>query len=529
MSMRNTYFIKGEISTLIIVGALVLSGAAILITTILNKEPQTTGSYAQSEACPYDSGIPIPLGQTESNPNNAENRVPISTNRHFYDIFGDSYFSLQPVEDEGILTLKKPDGAILDAQNTQNIMASIFGYKPKRVGAYYLKYNQAPQGNDAEIMGVRPILEVPTDVNHPDIKVPNTGYDIGGGYEAMVVFTSSNRISLHIGRHEYFTGTKTCANGQTCSGGYWIYIKGICVDQQIQNAYNKVKGAQESAGADLNPIQLPMVRSGQILGKANGAKISIGVSDNGSFVSTSNPKFWGGVPEVELGGDQGTNPTNTTAPTNPPVTPSPTPQCQQTNFVHCPNTGVCVPTLVECEGVPTNTPTPIPTKTPTPTTTPTTAALPITTNTQAPEAITCQISGLYVEVEGNTITKFETRIQRSSEYGPKVAHASQSGIKQEHIAGESINSTFWGPGSEDIAKFSSIDLGNGKTHHFYVEIVKKDGSICAEQAFSCSNNNGTVTCSVISATTTTFQTTEDRDTQGEIENTSYGTGIVIGG
>jgi len=223
--------------------------------------------------------------------------------------------------------------------------------------------------------------------------------------------------------------------------------------------------------------------------------------------------------------DGWTIPTNTLAPKAPTNTPTtqpltPTPQCQQENYVYCPGTSVCVPALYECEGVPTNTPVPTSTTAPTPTT---------SSNTQTPTNITCPISGLYIEVDGKTITKFETLIAKSSEYGPKVAHANSNGAKQGHIAGESIGSTFWGPGSTDIDKFESIDLGSGETHHFYVEVVKRDGSNCAEQAFSCSNNNGTVLCSVMSATTATFQTTEDRNTQGEIVNTSYGTGIVIGG
>ncbi len=45
------------------------------------------------------------------------------------------------------------------------------------------------------------------------------------------------------------------------------------------------------------------------------------------------------------------------SPSRVATSPSPTPSCQPQR-VRCPNTNLCVPSLVECEGIPTNTPTP---------------------------------------------------------------------------------------------------------------------------------------------------------------------------
>jgi len=301
MDYKDTRFIKGEVATLVVVGVLVVVGAAVLITSSLNANPKTTGSYAQASTCPYDSGQSIPLGGTETDANNAENRVPISQNRELYDSLA-STTGFNQIEDEDVLTLSKSDGGAVDS-GVENMMGSMFGYKPKRLIAAY----DPPDGGTY-------VLEVPVNPNNRDIKMPSTGYDIGGGMEAMVVFAAADRVTLHIGRHEYFTGTKTCANGKTCSGGYWIYVKNICVDQQIQNAYNQVKGAQESAGANLNPIQLPMVRAGQILGKANGSSILVGVRDNGPFISIYKSDYWGGVPEIDVENGAGLQ-----TPTSPPL------------------------------------------------------------------------------------------------------------------------------------------------------------------------------------------------------------------
>ncbi len=57
----------------------------------------------------------------------------------------------------------------------------------------------------------------------------------------------------------------------------------------------------------------------------------------------------------------GANPTSALAPTSPP--PTVTPICTQTNYIHCPNSIICVPTLSECAGVVTNTPVPAATAT----------------------------------------------------------------------------------------------------------------------------------------------------------------------
>jgi len=425
MHNSNMQHIKGEISTLIVLGVLVVAGAAILMTTSLNKDPKTTASHAQTPSCPYDSGQSIQLGGTETDANNAENRVPISQNRGLYDSLANTAGFTQ-ISDEEVLTLTKTDTGAVDG-GVKNMMGSMFGYKPKRLVSAY----DPPDGGTY-------ILEVPVDPNNKDVKMPSTGYDIGGGMEAMVVFAASDRVTLHIGRHEYFTGTKTCANGKTCSGGYWIYVKNICVDQQIQNAYNQVKGAQESAGANLNPIQLPMVRAGQVLGKANGNSVLVGVRDNGPFISIYKSDYWGGVPEKDLNPDQGTNPTSTTVPTNPPVTPSPTPRCQQTNYVHCPNTGVCVPALAECEGVPTNTsiPTSNPSSTPT--------SNPNTQNSPTPNpTTTCmdieQVSIDIYHIAGHTPTPVPALLNKAKAIKIKrktnTSGGVQVGYNAIHIAG----------------------------------------------------------------------------------------------
>jgi len=69
---------RAEISTVVVLTVFAVFMATILVTTTLNKKTQTTETQAAGTTCPFDSGVPLPLGKTESDANNAENRVPIS-------------------------------------------------------------------------------------------------------------------------------------------------------------------------------------------------------------------------------------------------------------------------------------------------------------------------------------------------------------------------------------------------------------------------------------------------------------------
>ncbi|QQS44494.1 hypothetical protein IPM65_02760 [Candidatus Roizmanbacteria bacterium] len=350
---------RGEISTIVVVGLLVLLGAVALVTTTLNRNVQDPRSEA-SESCNFDSGQALSLGSTETNASNMENRWPISAHPHEYDVLGPGYYVLKPNTNQDVLNLTKQDGGAVDSK-MNGFMGSMFGYKPtKLTAAHDVSYGgSVPQGNDTAIKGDAPVLEIPTEAGNTAVKVPSTGYDIGGGYEAMVVFATADRVTIHIGRHEYFVGSgQNNCNGGTCSGGYWIYVKGICVDKQIQQAYNNVKAAQQSAGADKNPIQLPMVRPGQILGKATGTSVIVGVRDNGPFITTSKPVYWEGVPskDVQPTTAQTTTPQPTTVqPTAVTASPTPTPVSCRPGQTKCPGTNICVDFQDQCQ-----TPTPTP-------------------------------------------------------------------------------------------------------------------------------------------------------------------------
>lgn len=543
---------RGEVSTVVVVGLLMLLGVVALVTTTLNKNVQDPRSEA-SETCSFDSGQSVPLGGTESNASNTENRWPIKTYPHEYDVLGPGYYVMKSNTDQSVLNLTKQDGGAVDSK-MNGFMGSMFGYKPTKLSAAYdVAYGgSVSQGNDTPIKGDAPVLEVPTEAGTTMIKVPSTGYDIGGGYEAMVVFAAQDRVTIHIGRHEYFVGSgQNNCNGGTCSGGYWIYVKGICVDKQIQQAYDGVKAAQQSAGADKNPIQLPMVKPGQILGKATGTSVVVGVRDNGPFITTSKPIYWEGVPSKDVQPSaQPTTPqaTATTAAscypgqikcpgTNKCVefqdecsTPTPTAVSCRSGQTKCPNTNICVEFQDECP-----TPTKAPTTAPTanPTTNPT-AAVPTTT------AVCTNISGATFKFNSqNAISFFRVNLAggSNSAYGPKVAFADNSGNKSAHVEGPSFGAQQWEPGA-----FSSVSISSGQSLHFYTEVISNNEqkTVCNSMVVTCTRTAQDSAGTEISCTefmnvnaaqsTGTFRTTTEADTAGEVVQTTDGqTAIIIGG
>ena len=370
----NYYFyLRGEAATLLVIGTLVVVGVATLLSTTLVRSPQTVQTKAQVPvACPYDSGRPVELGQTENDPNNMEDRWPISTNRHEYDFFSyfvpatfqearDSNMSVYP-KDQYLTYAEVPPGGM--DTNLTGMMGKMFGYKPtKLIDAYFMKYNSAElQGKDTLVKGISPALKVPIIPGDP-LYMPDTLYSIGGNMEAMVVFAASDRVTLHLARHEYFVGSGNNCNGKRCSGGIWLYIRGICLDNQILSKYNEVSSAQEAAAADKTPIMLPMIEAGRILGKAAGDSIEVIMRDNGPLMSIHKPGFWEGVPVKDVAkGNPTTIPTLT--PTN---TPTPT---------------KIIPTITTT--ITSILPSPIFTLTPSPTVTSTPTPIPLSTD--APES-----------------------------------------------------------------------------------------------------------------------------------------------
>jgi hypothetical protein len=103
------------------------------------------------------------------------------------------------------------------------------------------------------------------------IAAPDSGYDIGGNNEYLVLYAGEKGITLHIGRDDDLTG-------------YTIHIEDICVEPDLQALYRRMhaEGRRE----------LPVLRARQPFGRAIGEEIKIAVRDNGHFLDPRSRNDW---------------------------------------------------------------------------------------------------------------------------------------------------------------------------------------------------------------------------------------------
>ncbi|MFN2185456.1 MAG: hypothetical protein ACK2UU_15820, partial [Anaerolineae bacterium] len=79
------------------------------------------------------------------------------------------------------------------------------------------------------------------------LRLPDSGYDIGSGYEALVLYASEERITLKYTRDDNVVS------------GYTIHVENVCVEPSLLALYR----AMNNAGRG----QLPALRAGQPFGR----------------------------------------------------------------------------------------------------------------------------------------------------------------------------------------------------------------------------------------------------------------------
>ncbi len=103
------------------------------------------------------------------------------------------------------------------------------------------------------------------------IYTPDSGYDIGGGYEYQVLYAAESRITLHIGREDELFG-------------YVIHIEDVCTDPDLLALYRQLHAAGRG--------ELPALRGHQPFGRAIGNEIKVATRDTGSFLDPRSRNDW---------------------------------------------------------------------------------------------------------------------------------------------------------------------------------------------------------------------------------------------
>jgi hypothetical protein len=104
------------------------------------------------------------------------------------------------------------------------------------------------------------------------LHLPDSGYNIGDGYEALVLYATEERLTLKYTREDHVVY------------GYTIHMENICVEPSLLALYQ--------AWNDAGRGELPALRGGQPFGRARGDEISVAIRDTGTFMDPRSRKDW---------------------------------------------------------------------------------------------------------------------------------------------------------------------------------------------------------------------------------------------
>lgn len=104
------------------------------------------------------------------------------------------------------------------------------------------------------------------------IRTPRSGYDIGQGHTAMVLYATPERITLK------YTGEDNVIRG------YTIHLEDVCVEPKLLKLYEDSNNTGRR--------ELPVLKPEQPLGRARSTEIKVAIRDNGRFMDPRVRKDW---------------------------------------------------------------------------------------------------------------------------------------------------------------------------------------------------------------------------------------------
>ena len=114
------------------------------------------------------------------------------------------------------------------------------------------------------------------------VHVPDrSGGDIGDGYKALVLYASSDRLTIK------YTRKDAIADYDAAHGfayGYAIHLENICVDANLLARYQALN--------DAGRHELPALQAGQPIGRARSNHVGVSIRDAGAFMDPRSRKDW---------------------------------------------------------------------------------------------------------------------------------------------------------------------------------------------------------------------------------------------
>jgi len=104
------------------------------------------------------------------------------------------------------------------------------------------------------------------------LHLPDSGYEIGNDYEALVLYATEDRITLKYTREDNVVR------------GYTVHVENVCVEPSLLALYQ----AWDDAGRG----ELPALEGGQPFGRARGGEIGVAIRDAGTFMDPRSRRDW---------------------------------------------------------------------------------------------------------------------------------------------------------------------------------------------------------------------------------------------
>ena len=104
------------------------------------------------------------------------------------------------------------------------------------------------------------------------VEAPRSGYDIGNGATALVLYATERTLTLKYTREDNVVW------------GYTVHVVGVCTEPSLLALYERLD--REGRG------NLPALRGDQPMGRAIGTEIQVSIRDTGSFMDPRVRKDW---------------------------------------------------------------------------------------------------------------------------------------------------------------------------------------------------------------------------------------------
>ncbi len=117
------------------------------------------------------------------------------------------------------------------------------------------------------------------------IRVPDSGYDIGGGMEVLLIFADEDTVALRYTRED-----------SSGSPGYTVFIDKICTDPNLLALYNQTDDPDGPRYVyhyrGYCCYDLPNLSAGRTVGRARGNEVVVAISDSGTFWDPRSCNEW---------------------------------------------------------------------------------------------------------------------------------------------------------------------------------------------------------------------------------------------